>query len=824
VNRELESGDILINRYQIKEPCGQGGMGRVYKAYDKISEIDVAVKLVPAEVSTNQYEMEAVKENFKLIQQLNHPNIAALKHLEYIPETKEYFIVMEYVPGVNLTAYRRSRKNRVIAVDEAGRICQKAAAGLDYAHKHRVIHRDVKPENIMITPTGEVKILDFGLAMQIKTSFMKLSTQGFDTSGTQPYMAPETWLGRKQNEATDVYALGILFYEMVEGRPPFENLDYRILMEIVLKHKPELPKNLSRGQNRALAKALAKERKDRFQSAGEFARELQKEILPKPTRWKYAAAVLGVLISLAVVGAYFQLQTAARTDKIAWISKKLIDQLVENKPDAEKIPIVVGSISGETSPYPFALALSKLLDSELSLTDAFMALERRELKGVYREVGKEIGDVFDDDDIRQFGSMTNAKGILVGDFTEFGQKVRINIRLVDPFNTNRICSAYLDVPKQQIPAEFLASFGKRLAEAPPSSAEARKGTLSVHASPSDAIIRILNIAPKFHQGMELSPGRYQVEISANGYDTRKKWIELSSGEDKELEIRLEPAASASSRNNKVSTAQPTLPSSGTASKEPFTNSLGMTFVYIKPGTFMMGSPESEKGRYDDERQYKVTLTKGYYMQTTEVTQGQWQAVMGNNPSSFEYCGETCPVEKVSWEDIQEFIKKLNQRDSNYQYRLPTEAEWEYAARAGSRTAFANGGINELECGRDSNLSTMGWYCGNAGVDYKGCYDDSIYGGSKCAGPHPVAQKEPNVWGLYDMHGNVWEWCQDRYGDYPTGSVTDPQGPSSGAARVLRGGSWYYDAGGCRSADRSRGGPGLRDFSDGFRLAVSLFSR
>ena len=121
MNRELESGDILINRYQIKEPCGQGGMGRVYKAYDKISEIDVAVKLVPAEVSTNQYEMEAVKENFKLIQQLNHPNIAALKHLEYIPETKEYFIVMEYVPGVNLTAYRRSRKNRVIAVDEAGR-------------------------------------------------------------------------------------------------------------------------------------------------------------------------------------------------------------------------------------------------------------------------------------------------------------------------------------------------------------------------------------------------------------------------------------------------------------------------------------------------------------------------------------------------------------------------------------------------------------------------------------------------------------------------------------------------------------------------------
>ncbi|WP_320042265.1 SUMF1/EgtB/PvdO family nonheme iron enzyme [uncultured Desulfobacter sp.] len=181
------------------------------------------------------------------------------------------------------------------------------------------------------------------------------------------------------------------------------------------------------------------------------------------------------------------------------------------------------------------------------------------------------------------------------------------------------------------------------------------------------------------------------------------------------------------------------------------NELGMTFVYIPPGTFMMGSPDSEPGRDDDEILHPVTLTKGFYMQTTQVTQAQWQAVMGDNPSDFSGCGYDCPVERVSWEDVQEFIDRLNQQLSDTGYRLPTEAEWEYAARAGSQTAFANGPITIIESGLDldPNLDAMGWYCYNA------------HGKT-----HPVAQKAANDWGLYDMHGNVWEWCADWYDDYP----------------------------------------------------------
>jgi formylglycine-generating enzyme required for sulfatase activity len=234
-----------------------------------------------------------------------------------------------------------------------------------------------------------------------------------------------------------------------------------------------------------------------------------------------------------------------------------------------------------------------------------------------------------------------------------------------------------------------------------------------------------------------------------------------------------------------------------------TNSLGMTFKYIPPGTFWMGSPTDELGRDSDETRHQVTLTKGFYMQTTEVTQKQWEEVMGTNPSYFLACGDNCPVERVSWNDIQEFKDAINAMDG-YTYRLPTEAEWEYACRANptSTTAFANGGITVTDCSKDSNLDAMGWYCYNSNNT-----------------THAVKQKQANAWGLYDMHGNVWEWCSDWYGTYPTSAVTDPTGSSTGDDRVLRGGSWFDNAWFCRSAYRYYFTPDGSDSVVGFRLVL-----
>jgi len=245
--------------------------------------------------------------------------------------------------------------------------------------------------------------------------------------------------------------------------------------------------------------------------------------------------------------------------------------------------------------------------------------------------------------------------------------------------------------------------------------------------------------------------------------------------------------------------------------EDFTNSLGMAFNYIEPGTFLMGSPPDEPGRYDNETQHQVTLTQGYYMQTTPVTQGQWVAVMGDNPSWFFNCGNNCPVEGVSWYCVQDFIEALNVLEGTDRYALPTEAQWEYAARADSTTAFANGQITHIGSGYDPVLDSMGWCWCNSEPDHSSRSDGK--------GTHPVAQKKPNAWGLYDMHGNVWEWVADWYGTYPYSAVKNPTGPSSGTTRVVRGGSWYNITRACRSANRNYCTPGVRSYDHGFRLVL-----
>jgi len=229
-----------------------------------------------------------------------------------------------------------------------------------------------------------------------------------------------------------------------------------------------------------------------------------------------------------------------------------------------------------------------------------------------------------------------------------------------------------------------------------------------------------------------------------------------------------------------------------------TNSIGMKLRLIPAGEFMMGSPETESERAGRETQHRVSITKPFYLGETEVTQEQYQKVMGKNPSHFK--GPQNPVETVSWDDAVEFCRKLSampaEKTAGHVYRLPTEAEWEYACRTGTKTAYGFGDDA-------SRLGDYGWFRGNS---------DST--------THPVGEKKPNAWDLYDMHGNVWEWCQDWYGDYPSGSATDPTGATSGSSRVIRGGGWSFIAGYCRSAYRGWAPPEYRRSTLGFRVLRS----
>ena len=224
---------------------------------------------------------------------------------------------------------------------------------------------------------------------------------------------------------------------------------------------------------------------------------------------------------------------------------------------------------------------------------------------------------------------------------------------------------------------------------------------------------------------------------------------------------------------------------------------GMEFVGIPPGEFVMGS--SSRHADDDEQPLtRVRISKGFYLGKYEVTQAQWQAVMGNNPSGFSSCAR-CPVERVSWDDVQAFIGKLNGMSGGRRYRLPTEAEWEYAARAGTATDTYAGDITQ-PLGNDPVLDGIAWYKENSE-----------------SRTHPVGQKAPNPWGLYDMLGNVWEWVGDWYGLYPGGAVTEPAGPASGSERVYRGSGLIGHAWIGRSANRGLNSPGDRLVNLGFRL-------
>ena len=370
--------------------------------------------------------------------------------------------------------------------------------------------------------------------------------------------------------------------------------------------------------------------------------------------------------------------------------------------------------------------------------------------------------------------------------------------------------------------------------------EVKKGRLWVETEPPEASVTILGFPGLFFQGMELEPGKYELKVSTEGFEPLKEWLRLEAGEERRLKVQLTPGPAPVMKKKATpvmsgAPPEPELPGRRKsrllivgatlslavvlllvflninkfhpppqevskpippppAEMKPMTNSIGMTFVLIPAGSFQMGSPVGEEGRDQDKQQHKVTISKPFYLQTTEVTQGQWQKVMGNNPAAFDRCGKDCPVEVVSWNDVQEFIRKLNRMENTDKYRLPTEAEWEYACRAGSKSRFGFGDDED-------KLKDYAWYDKNSG-----------------SRTHQVGQLKANAWGLYDMHGNALEWCQDWYGPYAVKQVSDPRGPDSGTNRVLRGGSWGDSPWNLRSAVRINSYPGYRYGYVGFRVA------
>jgi sulfatase modifying factor 1 len=225
---------------------------------------------------------------------------------------------------------------------------------------------------------------------------------------------------------------------------------------------------------------------------------------------------------------------------------------------------------------------------------------------------------------------------------------------------------------------------------------------------------------------------------------------------------------------------------------------GMTFLRVESGTFTMGSPAEEPGREAQEQPHTVRITRPYWLGRNEVTQREWQAVMGSNPSWFRDRADNYPVENVTWHEVNAFIARLNEQTPGARFRLPTEAEWEYACRAGTRSSYATG----------STLT-------HADANFARSPDTAARGDEEttATGSFP-----PNAWGFHDMHGNVWEWTADQHCPYPTGEASDPVGACAAPLKVIRGGSFYFGADSARCALRYTHRPQDRGFSLGFRVA------
>ena len=330
-------------------------------------------------------------------------------------------------------------------------------------------------------------------------------------------------------------------------------------------------------------------------------------------------------------------------------------------------------------------------------------------------------------------------------------------------------------------------------------------TLTIRYSPSIATVLVDNKMINGSNGVAqttLPVGQHSYIVFCNGYESEEGTVKLKASAPSNLQITLTKEATATQQSTVAQPAvaqqpivQPTVTNSNNISI-PVKDGISIDMVRVEAGTFTMGATPEMKDPdydYDEKPTHQVTLTNDYYIGKYEVTQALWQAVMGSNPSKFK--GDNLPVENVSWKDCQEFLSKLN-NTTGKTFRLPTEAEWEYAARGGKKNrGYLYSGSN--------NISDVAWYSDNS--DNK---------------THAVGFKQANELGIYDMSGNVYEWCQDRKGSYSSSSQVNPTGAASGSYRVRRGGYWSSSARYCRSSDRSSSSPGYRDFDLGLRLVLS----
>ena len=751
-------GKTLSNRYEILRPLGEGGMGKVYLAKDKRFGKQVVVKVPTMEAGDKEFKDRFMREIASLAT-LEHLHIVTTVdwgEIEGIP-----FLVLRYLSGGSLRDRITDAQGyyKPMPLEGLNQWLPQIASALDFIHSKNWVHRDLKPDNILFDEAGNPYLADFGIAKALEGAPMGVKTTMGAFIGTPQYMAPEMHLGKGIGPRADQFGLAVLVYEALAGKIPFAGATpTAIFVEVMQgKAKPihELVPGISLEKSNALMKGITKEPRDRYGSCVEFANAITGSMLAR-----VSSAGSETLSRVVIPG------TRMETPK---------------KPDIPGIRIETPSkpeIAGTRieTPVPIPLAIPVSMPLEITGT-------RIETPSKPEIVGTRLEKSGSRQDIKlRSEDYLRSEGLLLEELCKnlvASGKVTKELFLAG----RQFCKSndVTGMPGGVLIAEKIESIIKT-------------GHVSKEISQEVVSLArdILGLEKPAIAGTRMdTPSKPEMA----GTRLARNEMKVPVGEETEEEL---PYAKGRKKNESIPEIVPILIigaiilvfvlaliinwfSDGNVPRISLAEgiaSIEKEMVLIPAGRFMMG---------DRGDKIQVTLTKPFYMGKYEVTQEQWEAVMGNNPSSSTQ-GAKLPVTDVSWNDCQEFIKKLNTKTSGG-YRLPTEAEWEYACRAGTTTAYSVGdGLTKSDANIDG---------------------DSI---------KAVGSYKANAFGLYDMHGNVWEWCEDWYAPYPAGAVTDPKGPATESSRVFRGGSFFLNVSKARTSYRCDSTPTIWGHSGGFRLA------
>ncbi len=852
--------DRQLGDYRIVEPIGAGGMGEVYLAEHVHLRKKYALKILPAGLAQDKGFVARFYDEARVMADLHHPHIVQVHAMSCAEGV--YFLVMDYVTGpegkpLSLHEHLKQQPDGRLPETKVRKWSIQIAEALQYAHERGVVHRDLKPANILIDADGDAKLTDFGLAKAIGSEFIlsqihstmqhslgsrptlgspspdgaldtldaaatipaegsgnRRTSSASSILGTYDYMSPEQRGegGGQIDQRTDIYSFGVVLYRLLTGKRPTG----------FAKAPSQSVAGLSRQWDGVLPRCIADDPSERYASAAGLLSDLRATGRGGRRRMLALAAV----VVLAAVGLWAITGVGSRppdTEPAASPVSGPVVAVPAEEQEAESPREVVDPGQQKLARFDELLAMAEACTIYSDRDKGFSAV--REALLLFPDDPQAIAErerigriedpvvVAEREKRQQYERLiATANGCTAYACRDRGLTAAREALALYPDDAaalaerNRI--AGIEDPAVVAEREKRGRFSELLASAQ------RCTTYSDRDRGLSAIRQALELYPADSVALA-ERGRLESLESPQQRAARERRARISGllreakANDSEANgktalralealLVLEPSHSEALRlKEKIE---------GYYGPEPtLTVALGggvtMELVLIDSGEFTMGSPSSEAKRGGDEGpQHRVRISESFYLGKYEVTQAQWRAVMGSNPSHFQ--GDDLPVEEVSWNDCQAFCRKLSERTGRT-IRLPTEAEWEYSCRAGTTTPFHFG----------STISTdQVNYDYRYGAGRKGVYREKTT---------PVGSFPANAWGLYDMHGNVWEWCGDWYGEdyYASSPGTDPAGPGGGEFRVLRGGSWYFHAHHCRCAFRIWRGPVYRHFSLGFRVVA-----